>query len=68
MAITSQLRTPLGYAEFEISGWKAAGLAKPSVGKPVLATIAAAMVLRRLGRLRESDRNSLRQALSTILG
>ena len=35
MAITSQVRQPLGFAEALVSDWQAAGLIKPSVLKPV---------------------------------
>jgi mRNA interferase MazF len=36
MAITSQVRTPLGYGEALVHDWEAAGLIKTSVFKPVL--------------------------------
>ena len=35
MAITSQVRTPLGYGEAMVSDWQGAGLVKGSVLKPV---------------------------------
>ncbi len=35
MAITSQVRTPLGYGEAMVSDWQDAGLVKESVLKPV---------------------------------
>jgi mRNA interferase MazF len=38
MAITSQVRQPLGYGEATVADWQAAGLLKESVLKPVLAT------------------------------
>lgn len=53
LAITSQVRVPLGYAEAMISDWQVAGLIKASVFKPVFTTIEQNLVLRVLGRLSE---------------
>ncbi|WP_061218256.1 type II toxin-antitoxin system PemK/MazF family toxin, partial [Leptospira weilii] len=39
MAITSQIRQPLAMGENLIQDWQKAGLAKPSVFKPLIATI-----------------------------
>ena len=39
MAITSQVRTPLGFGEAMIVDWQGAGLVKESVLKPVFTTI-----------------------------
>jgi len=47
---------------------KEAGLLKPSVLKPLLATIEKGLVLRKLGRLGEEDRQVLSRALDDILG
>jgi mRNA interferase MazF len=38
MAITSQVRQPLGFGEAMVADWQAAGLLKESVLKPVLTT------------------------------
>jgi mRNA interferase MazF len=51
MAVTSQIRPRLAFAEARIGHWKEAGLLKPSVIKPVIATIERDLVRRRLGRL-----------------
>jgi mRNA interferase MazF len=48
--------------------WRAAGLLKPSVLKPVLTTIDPTLILKKLGRLTASDQVHLRQALAQILG
>ena len=48
--------------------WKEAGLLKPSVLKPVVATIERGLVLRKLGRLAAEDRRALRGVLDVILG
>jgi hypothetical protein len=39
LAATSRLRAGTGLGEVEISHWRAAGLLKPSVVKPVFATL-----------------------------
>jgi mRNA interferase MazF len=39
LAITSQIRMPLSFGEALVADWRAAGLLKPSVFKPVLTTI-----------------------------
>ena len=51
-----------------MTAWKKAGLLKPSLIKPVLATVEKSLVLRTLGRLAEQDRNNLRTFLQKILG
>jgi mRNA interferase MazF len=50
-----------------VAKWKEAGLLRPSVLKPVLATIERGLVLRRLGRLEEEDRRALGRLLRTML-
>ncbi len=68
LAITSQLRPAAGIGEVAVAQWKEAGLLKPSVFKPVIATIERGLVLRKLGRLEEEDRRALRSILGAILG
>ena len=41
---------------------------RPSVFKPLLATIERGLVLRKLGRLAEEDRAALRKLLGEIFG
>jgi mRNA interferase MazF len=55
MAITSQLRPKAAFAEAQIRQWKEAGLLKPSVIKPVIATIERGLIPHALGRLRRHD-------------
>ena len=64
MAVTSQQPT----AEVVVEDWRAAGLLKPSVLKPVLTTIDPTLILKKLGRLTTSDQVHLRQALAQIIG
>ena len=51
MAITSQVREPLGFGEAMVADWQAAGLLKVSVLKPVVTTIEQGLVVRTLGTL-----------------
>lgn len=68
LAITSQVRRQAAFAEAEVSGWKEAGLLRPSVFKPVLTTIESGLVIRKLGRLQAQDRASLSDLLAMVLG
>jgi mRNA interferase MazF len=69
MAVTSQpLRSAGGAGEALITAWEKAGLPKPSVIKPVLATAEGDLILRKLGELQEDDRRDLREAIRQILG
>ncbi len=68
LAITSQASASPTALESAIVGWREAGLLKPSVLKPVVATIEKSLVLRRLGRLAESDSRALRELLSAMFG
>jgi len=67
MAVTSQLpSSTLG--EAQIGEWRTAGLLRPSVVKPVFATLERALVIRQLGTLSTADRTTLRKAIGEILG
>jgi mRNA interferase MazF len=68
MAVTSQMRSADYFGDVPVSGWKQAGLLKPSVIKPVFTTVEKSLVLKKLGRLHEHDRAALKKALQTILG
>ena len=68
MAVTSQARPGSGTGESTVEGWKDAGLLKPSVVKPIVATVDRDLILRKLGTLREDDRGAVRRTLSAILG
>lgn len=67
MAITSQLRSPQGFAEALVAQWQSAGLIKASAFKPVFATIEQTLVVRKLGTLPAVDLTSLRQILGLAL-
>lgn len=68
MAITTQLRPTPMFGETWLHHWQAASLLKPSVVKPVIATLEQRLVIRTLGRLSSSDQQDLREVLSRILG
>ena len=67
LAVTSQAR-PAALGESAVAKWKKAGLLRPSVLKPVVATIERGLVLRKLGQLEDEDRAALRKVLGEILG
>jgi mRNA interferase MazF len=68
MAITSQVRTPLGFGEAMVSDWQAAGLIKQSVLKPVFTTIEQHLVIRTMGRLNDADAKALREVIGEVIG
>jgi mRNA interferase MazF len=68
MAITSQVRVPLGFAEAAVGDWQSAGLLKASVFKPVCTTIEQGLVIRVMGRLCAADITTLRQLVVGVIG
>ena len=68
MAVTSQARPAGTIGEVQVKDWKGAGLIKPSVIKPVITTIEASLVIRRLGQLNTDEQEALRKAISRIVG
>lgn len=68
MAITSQVRTPLGFGEALVADWQAAGLIKPSVLKPVFTTIEQSLVIRTMGTVSAADLRTLREVVSQVIG
>ncbi len=68
MAVTGQLRPTPGLGEVWLNHWAEAGLLKPSVVKPVFATIEQRLIIRSLGALHASDRVALRQAIAETIG
>jgi mRNA interferase MazF len=68
MAITSQFRPVQALGEAWLSDWQAAGLLKPSVVKPVFATLEQRLVLRTLGSLSAIDTAAVRKSISDTLG
>lgn len=68
MAITSQIRQPLATGEAILQDWQAAGLVKPSLFKPLIATLEQNQIVNVLGQLSTADRKSLGEVIHTILG
>ena len=68
MAVTSQLRPVEGRADTALPHWQHAGLLKPSVVKPVFATLEQTLVIRTLGRLPADDQAALRRTINQVLG
>lgn len=68
MAITSQIRQPLVTGEALLQDWQVAGLAKPSVFKPLIATLEQNQIVKVMGQLSAADREGLGKVIQTILG
>jgi len=68
MAITSQIRMPASFGEYFLQNWQSAGLLKPSMLKPLLATLEHSRIIRKMGELSLSDRNGLTNLLQQIFG
>ncbi len=68
MAITSKVRSVRAVGEFRVKEWQEAGLLKPSAIKSVITTVERSLVLRRLGRLKAADQQSLRRTIATLIG
>lgn len=68
LAVTSRMRETLGYAEHLLTEWSVAGLLKPSVIKPLVATVEKSPVRRLLGQLRSSDLESVERCIEEIIG
>ena len=67
LAITSQIRQPFSFGEGPISDWQKAGLLKPSVFKPLIATIEQSLIIRSMGKLTPRDFQALQQILGRLL-
>ena len=68
MAVTSQPPSGSRLGEVVVAHWREAGLLKPSVIKPVPATMERGLIIRKLGRLADEELELLRGALRVVLG
>ncbi len=68
VAVTSRVASEPKTGDVTVSGWRDAGLLKPSVIKPVFTTIETGLLLRTLGTLGSADQFRLRTALQQVLG
>jgi mRNA interferase MazF len=67
IAVTSQVNAALQFGEVLVNDWSAAGLLKPSVIKPVIATVEKNLVIRKLGKLQSPDLEALENILQQII-
>ena len=68
MAITSRIHQPLAVGDALLHDWQAAGLVKPSVFKPLIATLEQNQIVKLMGKLSTADRVTLGKVIQTILG
>ena len=68
VAVTSRVRETLGYAEHLLADWSVAGLLKPSVIKPLIATVEKSLVRKVLGQLEAIDLESVERCIEEIIG
>ena len=66
MAITSQVRSPPAFGETHVRDWQTARLLKPSVIKPVLATLEQRLVRKILGHLSQHDQHALHASAANL--
>jgi len=64
LAMTSQ---PSTEAKLRLAQWRSSGLPKPTCLKPVIGTLAATLVLRRLGKLHPDDHPCVGHALRLLI-
>lgn len=67
VAVTTQPRAASSL-ETPVTQWQQAGLLRPSVIKPVLATIERSLVLKKLGSLQVPDLQALVTTLAALIG
>ncbi len=67
IAVTSQINADLQLGEALMTDWSAAELLKPSVIKPVIATLDKNLVIRKLGKLQSPDLEALKNILQQII-
>jgi mRNA interferase MazF len=67
MAVSSQLRFTAAFGEVALQDWQAARLIKPSVVKPVIATIEQRLVRKALGSLSSGDQRHVREMINQII-
>lgn len=66
-AITSNTERVL-VGDHRISGWREAGLRRPSVATAIITTVRQPMIERRIGSLTVDDLNGVRRGLQVCLG
>ncbi len=68
MAIPSDLAQGQRLGAVTVRDWRASGLPKPSVTKPVVTSLEVGLIQKRLGHLDPQTKEDVRKALRKILG
>jgi len=68
MPITSQARGSGDFGEVIVQDWQSAGLLKPAVIKPVVASFERSLIRKTLGGLSPRDQQSLRDSFAALFG
>ena len=68
MALTSRLAAKSQPGEYRLQDWPSAGLLLPTMTKPLLATLSANMIVRRLGTLAPADQEGVASVLRLLFG
>ena len=68
MAITSRIKPFPSFGETAVDQWETAGLIKPSVIKPIFATVEKGIVIRKIGKPVDQDQQNLRKSIPVIMG
>jgi len=67
MAITSQFKNQSSLGEYCLQDWQQAGLLKPSLLKPLIATLEQNQIVKVMGQLSDTDRTGLDKTIQAIL-
>ncbi len=66
--LTSQVHTAHRVGDYRLQGWQEAGLPKPTMLRMKIATVARSVVIKTLGKVTETDRSAIRDALVAFFG
>jgi len=67
-AITGNLKAARRPGDYLLSSWRDAGLIKESLVKSVLFTVEKSLIIRKLGKMKETDMEGVSQGLKEALG
>jgi mRNA interferase MazF len=68
MPITSQMSAVIRFGDVPLKDWRSAGLLMPGLVKPLIFTLEASLVRKRLGVMVEDDARLLRHGIAQLLG
>jgi len=66
--LTSQVDATPRAGDYRLQQWREAGLPKPTMLRMKFATVARSVVIKTLGRVAETDRSAIRDALVAFFG